>query len=404
MRNNILICLLLMFIACENKEDYSKFYPKEKYDYVGTMNDNGLRLTSKDFKEGVIDKDDNVIIPTIYEEAIILKNEIVCVKDGKVSLFNLIGNKLFQKKYDDIIPLDNGIYCVKIGETKFLVDENEKIITSLKYNEIFPFDKNIYLVEMNEKYGLINSNGTEIVKPKYKYIHKFSEDLALVLGENEKVGFINRNGLEVIPLNYDYAEDFNGESAFVYRDKKFGIIGTKGELLEPLQNNLIIPIAKNLYVINKNGINFIKNIKNNTLLKTSFDSIGVAKNGVIPVSKNKSFGYIDSNGREVIPINYTKYSYIAERQDDYFVVGNDNFKEGVIDVTGNIIVPLIYNNLDFKSRHLLTGIKNNNLKYIKICKNKSKEFDFKDDDVIEYNDNELIIQNKTGIEIYNLER
>lgn len=432
---NILLLIVLTLVSCGRKDGNLKIYSREKYDYVSPLKDGGLRKTIKGTKMGVIGKNEEEILPNIYDKIDFSNNEIISVKDHKFQMWSLKGKKIFEKEYDEFRVLDKNRYFVEIGGKHMMIDKNGHKISLFDYDEVLPFEDGKYLVMKNGKYGLVNYSGKEIVTPKYLYMHKYSNGVALVMGENNKIGFVDENGKEIVSPKYDYIDDFKGKTSLLVNNKKFGIIDRRGELLLPLQDEVIISLGNDLYGIKKSGKYYIENINNGIVLGGSFDSIGEERDGLIPVGNEGKYGYIDSSGNEIIPLKYTelgveenglivvkdeksgkfgimdldgefvvspRFTYVVKRLDGYFIVGNDEFKEGVIDYNGEMVVPLEYENLEFKSKHLLTGEKNDRVSLIKLNEDSSDELDLNLQDVVEFDDNEVIVENEKEIKIYNL--
>ena len=125
---------------------------------------------------------------------------------------------------------------------------------------------------------------------KYDEIANFSEGLARVKGV-EGYGFIDRNGVEVILCSsiYDNVEHFSNGLAQVWKmDKGVGFI-------------------------NKDGVEIIP-------CGLKYDRIESFVDGLARVDKDMKYGFIDTRGREVIPLEY-----------DYA----ENFSEGLAKVVRN---------------------------------------------------------------------
>lgn len=143
-------------------------------------------------------------------------------------------------------------------------------------------------VKVNGKWGLVDETGREIIRPKYDEMQEFSEGLAVVkviVGDRwdgkRKCGYINTNGEEIIPLKYDDASNFScGLGRVSILDNKF----------------------------------FIDNIGNKKLVFTKkYDQIGKSFDyGLLPVRFNEKWGFINTQGEEVLVPKYNAIQYFKD--------------------------------------------------------------------------------------------
>ena len=170
--------------------------------------DNLLLVTDQN-KYGIIDKDQNIIVPIIYNELKLIENNIIYGKNDEGAVFiNLKGEKLFNDdKFSDIILLPKGktfigkrgdIYGVfdlqgnslsksytnitlkenlLICQNKDNIDilnENLKIIFSTKGNsEIWNITDAGIEMKIGDKFGFYDLEGKNIFMPQFKEIYIF---------------------------------------------------------------------------------------------------------------------------------------------------------------------------------------------------------------------------------------
>jgi len=140
---------------------------------------------------------------------------------------------------------------------------------------------------------------------KYDMVRDFKEGYACVMSQG-KCGYIDTSGSTIIPFKYDYAWDFNNGLARVTASSN----GTR--------------------------ITFLKDSHGTDSEKThDFYT------DYIPVVNDCKFGFIDKQGNEVIPI---EYDYASDFRDSISIVSK-NGKSGVINVKGELLVPLVYESI-----------------------------------------------------------
>ncbi len=435
MKKIVLLTLLFpILLASCKKEVSTEFYPIKDYSYVGILK-SGVRKTVKDSKQGAIDKKNKTILPNAYINVGVVGDKIVYLKEKKMGITSLTGKNLLKNEYRYIYPIQENYLIKDKNKEKFgIIDSSEKIIVSPIYDSITPFKEDMAIVISDKKYGVIDKSGKEIVAPQYDYIQEYSNGMAMIITQGKKAGFLNKSGVEVFDDIFTYTEPFEGESTMVVIDKEFGVVNKEGKYLIGLQPERINLLGNDLYSIKENNKVYLIEMTGKKISNQGYDNIGGKIEELISVSLEDKFGYINSKGKEIIPIRYTelgevrngliiakdevtqkfgvinlknkyvveaKYSYILSRTEDLFIVGDENSKEGVVNKEGEIILPLEYTNLEFKYDNLVVGDnKQGDYKYIQINEKGSVVLDVNPEEIIDYNNNEIVTQNKLGTKIY----
>lgn len=131
------------------------------------------------------------------------------------------------------------------------------------------------------------------------------------LDENELNGKLNTYELVIahpLPEDDPWIEDFRYEHT-----QKYGVFSDEGVVTEAVYENSLFMTA---------------------------DLAAVKKNG--------KWGYVDASGKEVIPCIYDTvvdngyYEYVYPAKDGYVVVKNDKGLYGVLDYSGNMLIPFNY--------------------------------------------------------------
>jgi hypothetical protein len=186
----------------------------------------------------------------------------------------------------------------------------------------------------------------------YDIIAFFSDGLAHVIKDN-KMGFIDTKGNVVIPLIYDggyqdeqgnwrryYRSDFQNGMAPVVKDGKLGFIDTKG--------NVVVPFKYNTGYEDEQG-------------RWRHDRSWFWRNELYQVFSGGKFGFIDETGNEVVPVIYDIVVEVGEHKTENRVSfnydsngnhtfsfmsknGDGEYKWGLIDKTGKVILPFEYDN------------------------------------------------------------
>ena len=247
------------------------------------------------------------------------------------------------KNEEGIVIVPAKYYTKYSGEYYFAY--TEFCFLSGEHPEVGEFHEGMALVADNRGYGYIDSEGKEVIPCQYKMALPFSEDLAAVKDKKtDKWGYINKKGEIVIPFQYRYPRSFTEGYAFVEKEEnKWSYIDTKGKNIIPWDNYFT---GYNFFV---NGLAQIKsggkygfiNYNGKTVIPCIFDHASYFYGEYAIVEKDNNYGVIDRGGKYVIS---PKYSWIWSVVDSYIFVKKDNLN-GVIDVSGNQIFPCEYSNI-----------------------------------------------------------
>ena len=203
----------------------------------------------------------------------------------------------------------------------------------------------------------------EVVPPKYIFASDFSEGLAAVsTGERDGAGFIDKTGKEVIPLQFDGASDFSEGLAAVWRSEKIGFIDKIGSLVIPFTYDFVYPFSDGLalvmigdsfsmrgdwFFINKSGEKVIQ-------ISGQYDNAHSFSDGLAAVWRGGKVGVIDKTGKEIVAPNkydgigdpfrptFGDLGYVDGMALVWVSVSENDRKFGYIDTNGREVVPLIY--------------------------------------------------------------
>lgn len=142
---------------------------------------------------------------------------------------------------------------------------------------------------------------------------------------NSKWGFSDRNGKLKIQPVYDSVGFFNTTSislkyltfAYVYQNKKMGVIDTQNKILLPITYQHIKNIDETLHfiAIDEAGKSGLVSNENRVLIPFEYDRIDEVVNFSFVLRKNKKIGLADVNGKIVIPVVYDQIVYIDEDEE-----------------------------------------------------------------------------------------
>ena len=264
-------------------------------------------------------------------------------KNGKVGVINTSGETIVEPVYNHIqIPNPskdvfvgfsnaNGInqYTVLNSKDEQLFVQYEEV-TAIQVAGIIgniPYEKSVLRYKQNGLYGLINLKGKVITKPLYEKIESVPyKEGELLVQKAGKQGVINSKGVELVKPEYDsiigdgyYNQKDYKEAGYIVGNKqenniKYGYLNKKGEIELPVEYDEISRITnvedKSVYLITtKNGKKgLVRNGK--IIFENIYDQFEYNDTiEVIKVKQGEKYGIVDLNGKTILPVEYENIEY-----------------------------------------------------------------------------------------------
>lgn len=210
------------------------------------------------------------------------------------------------------------------------IDKEGKVVIPIIYDAILAgeggeygtfrdFSEKFVAVTKDGKFGFINTQGNTVIPLKYDWANDFSEGIATVSSEN--YGAIDKTGKTVIPFEYASLGNF-----------KQGIVSASKYATDPQSH------SDKYGFIDKN---------NKEVIPFIYDNVGTLSEGLIAVQKEDKWGYIDKSNQAIIPITLT-YQSVSDFSEglaavfDYESADSDNMKFGYINKQGKLVIPMQY--------------------------------------------------------------
>lgn len=317
-----------------------------KYDDASLFSE-GLAVVTLNDKSGYINKSGKIILPLIYTEAESFQNGYAIVMaDSLYGMINRKGEFVIKPEYDELSDaVEDVCVGVKNGKSCY-ISKTGKRITDCIFDMANDFRDGYAIVSVNEKHGLINTLGKFVIEPLYDELITISKT-RMKASNNEKWGVIDIMGNTIAAFIYDDIGEYNDGLALASMNGKYGYINEQGVEKIPVKyqfNSTLMNTGKfsNGYVLLRQ--------KNKTLLADSTGTIisfpgieqyGLPGQGLIPVMKNRKWGFADMAGKIKFQPKYD--------QVESFIGGIAKVKLkgmfGLIDTTGATLIETIYDNV-----------------------------------------------------------
>jgi hypothetical protein len=360
-------------------------------------------------KAGAINTSGKEVIPFLYDGLSISSfRAIVYERSGnqfKKGLIDLDNNILIPLNYQSIYPLGSLRYAVENFENKTAIfSEDGKQITNFLIDSISAFKKNLAVIYQNQRQGLMDREGAIRLEPTYREIKinddgsvdvKQADSWLMLDGENKLLQQVNADFVQPLsrdlykisidrkftlanqkfePITtdlFDWVGNLENGRAIVRKSGRVGLIGSDGKiLLQPVYDELVIDdqfILANLTIDSRKRW-IILNFEGKKISQQNYDLI-LPFNGKFFPAKNRGYwGAIDISGRETIACSHD--SIVDQKNQNVAVKFKGKY--GIISLNEKWIVTpqsnklrLINDSLYFERNTKTTFIKNfrNNIIY-----------------------------------------
>jgi len=262
-------------------------------------------------------------------------------------------------KYSEISDFHEGLAKAWVGSgsgrgTVYIDKTGKEVICCLDMRGS-DFCEGLARVETNRKYGFIDKTGKVVIPCKYDSALDFSEGLAAVK-LNGQWGYIDTSGNVVIPFrNYSGAYDFHdgfAEVGIKYTNPtywNYGLIDKTGKEITPIKYVEISNFKEGIAVVlqrfeGKDFSGLIDKSGKEILAPSNngYKAIDNFSDGRALASRDGKWGYLDTQGNEVIPCLYSSTMTMATTG---FLNGTarvylEGKGQGVIDKFGNEVIPI----------------------------------------------------------------
>ena len=296
------------------------------------------------------------------------------------------------------------IFLVKLKEENI-----EEILSKYETVENDGYEENGgYIVSKKTsegyRYGYINYKGKLVLDLEYNVIHRIpqlgtKDKVYLIVSKDGRYG-INLNDKKVINYEYQFIDYNSSNETFVLnKNNKYGVKNLKGDTIVKIEKDYIE--SKGLYIyVTDNERNYVCDNSGNEVKVDFNDIINKTENGQYYIKnsyKDEDYKYqiSDQYGNELVD---TEYNYLQYAFDDYFIAGDEEGKQGLINGKGETkidfkytLVQVIRNTKVIRTLDIDTSeteIYSSRLD--KICSMKNATIENKDNQIIIFNqDNEI---------------
>lgn len=275
---------------------------------------------------------------------VLINQTIICNQSGKFNIKDFKGDHLTTTTYKSLEYVSDSIYIASDGEQKFLIDLNGKLILDQTYEDLqFTRVGTFKAYNKNTGYGLLDKDLNILLKVEHEEIGEYSELRASIL--NDKYGFVDEYGKQVIPCKYDHVTPFSSGKSIVTLNNKKGIINRRGSELLAIKYDKIKSFIFGFAKIEANGkVGSINNV-GEIVIPVAYDDlhwVGDIQNRKAIVKSNGYYGLLDETGEVLRPM---VYSEMRKFYGSDVIITRKEGKEGLLNFHGDVVIDFIYDKI-----------------------------------------------------------
>ncbi|HLV51135.1 MAG TPA: WG repeat-containing protein, partial [Flavobacterium sp.] len=360
----------LALVYLENKpqlinKNMQVIVPVDEYDYIGSLNKNGLGIVAKNNKFGIINNQGEEVIPLEYDKIehpkrysnileifVLEKNKNIQILDENIKP---IKQNVLSYSWDKI-DVDNyylDVLLLKDNQNNFgILDETGRTIIPFEFEELRAFDgKETSIAKKNGKYGIINLQNQELVTFENDQISssRFSE--IFVVKQQNKFGLLDKQGKKVIDFVFEDLQPcyYDEDNKFIIKTNgKYGIIDISGNEIIPAEYDEIsnwVEYGPEAHFVIKDKKTGMFSRDGKQLIPTIYDELNYLTDNLILVSQNKKYGIIDISNKSIIPLKYDKI-YL-----DWYRIYYENQEPEIY-----VLKDKVYSQIDKNNKQIRTNI------------------------------------------------
>jgi TonB family protein len=308
-----------------------------QYDFISDF-EVGSAVIKLDGKQGLIDKQGNIIIPVKYDYVEPFYHGAAVVGlYNKYALMNAKGEEITPFKYDEMTGSKQGIFEAKYEWLPYVLDslgrEIELPADAFNVWEIYP--NGIILLDTEHGFMFIHSNGRELTKVNkivnlYAKLYSseklildcLSPNLFSIRLDSDKMGLIDSLGNELLTFEYNDIKNFSSTGLILEKNGKCTLVDYEFKTILPYKYDQLEVFERDYY-----NIEYGSRVRYNDSLLLA--SVGGKR------------GIINTTGKIKVPIIYDDLSVL----ENGLIIASKNDMQGLVDINGEIVLALIYDEI-----------------------------------------------------------
>jgi hypothetical protein len=314
---------------------------------------------------GLIDISGRLVVRQVYEQIYVHPNiggkgtQIEARTATGAGIFNLTGEWLVSPQYTYANPMKNGRARVRLGNRTGFVDTFGK--TSIAFQDYYligEFDENVTgACKLQGICSIIDLDGKAINNTTYKLIGSFIDGVAIANAADNSAVYVDTHGEERFPGSINLEEFSGGLSRAVLKLETTQYIDRKWQVALDTKFMVAYGFSDGLAAVSRDGNKFgYIDSNGKTVIPPAFHFAESFHENLASVCLNRKFGVIDRIGRWKIKPRFADIDVFrsgiavasAKGTVDEYCISTSDGEYGLIDTRGKWVVQPRYSSIDWK--------------------------------------------------------
>lgn len=296
----------------------------------------GWTHVRKGNQHGFVDHRGNVVYPEVDQVAEIWAPVMKASRDKLWGLIDATGKWIVPPKYSRIEGDDRNGYAVQTDEGTGLLDSKGTVVFAPRFEDVVPTAGPAIPVRIKGTWGFADRAGVIRIEPRYSNVRALELHRVFVVEEGGKRGLADQEGKLVIAARHREITPTSTPDMWIVTDEadRHSVIDTRGTVIVP-SDQVRIRAFGDAFVFSRNRLYAVADRRGQ--LRTDYvfeDVLPYIGEGLAPAQAGKRWGFIDLEGRFVVP---PMYDYVGAFSGGVAPAGRDG-KYGYIDRSGKTVI------------------------------------------------------------------
>ena len=278
-----LFLLFLFFGSCKSDLSKSNSQSPEEDAYFEDYD-------SPRYKWSYIDRLGNILFEPVYDNCRdFIDGKAVVNFEGKWGIIDKQNQIVIPFIYKELSPLRNNSATAKTFTDQYLIiNSANDTLHQLPYAEVYPFSDDRARVISDSGWGYINTKAEEVIRTDYQRVTDFKYGKSIV-SRHHKSGLIDTDGKFILPLDFDRIVQHKDYVA-VSKDNKWGLYSDNGKLILPIVYSFLGVPNDGKILTKKNTKTYILDLNTKAKSEVNKNIVQYAGEGLWLFQENDKFG------------------------------------------------------------------------------------------------------------------